>query len=94
MSDRTRQPEPRQLRRNPEITRRVGENLRRARLARDLTQAQLATSLDEWTDTMTVSRWERGIHRPHKRRLVQLAEILGVEVEWFFEDHGPEEAAA
>ena len=38
------------------------QNIKRARLAKDWTQRDLASRLN--TDTMSVSRWERGRVRP------------------------------
>lgn len=57
---------------------RLGEELRRARLARGLTQADLAERLD--TDPETISRFERGSSLPSLTRLLDLAETLGVTV--------------
>lgn len=89
---------PRQAarRRNPEISARVGANIRRARLAAGLSQGQLARLVDDWTDGSSVSRWERGVTRPLESKLVKLAEVLGVpDSLWFFQvrDDEQEEAA-
>jgi transcriptional regulator with XRE-family HTH domain len=80
-----------QLRRNPEVTRRVGINIARARLAKGWTQMQLARALDDWTDSVTVSRWECGRHRPVERTLNRLAEVLEVDVDWFYAVNEPED---
>jgi transcriptional regulator with XRE-family HTH domain len=50
--------------------------LRAARLAADLTQAQLAARLG--TTQSVVSAWERGDRRPDVHQLVRLAAALGV----------------
>lgn len=59
-----------------ELRTRLGEGLRQARLARHLTQNQLAEKLD--TDPETISRFERGATLPSLVRLLSLADALGV----------------
>lgn len=49
-------------------------NIRRAREFRGWTQRQLATELD--TDTMSVSRWERGKVRPSAQFEAKLVALL------------------
>jgi transcriptional regulator with XRE-family HTH domain len=61
-------------------------NLRTARKAAGLTQHGLAVLLERG-DAMTVSRWERGEHRPSDERLIACAAILGRPVSWFYTDH-------
>ena len=51
----------------------VGERLRTARRATGLTQKQLASELG--VESITVSRWERGVTTPSLPRLRQIAEI-------------------
>lgn len=41
---------------------------------------------------MTVSRWERGEHRPNDANLIALAGVLGQTVAWFYTDHEREAA--
>jgi transcriptional regulator with XRE-family HTH domain len=65
----------------------IGENIRAAREARELTQGQLARLLDELMEPMTVSRWERGAAAPAMTNLVRLGEVLGQDVAWFYTDH-------
>lgn len=48
-----------------------------------MTQAQLATEMG-LSDFMTVSRWERGEHRPSLDNLIALSEALGVPVANFY----------
>lgn len=55
-----------------------------------MTQHQLAVALGSG-DAMKVSRWERGEHLPSGESLVALADVLGVDVAWFY---GREEQAA
>lgn len=62
----------------------VGANLVRLRDERDLKQRQVAAQLD--TDVMTVSRWERGKHKPADHTLMRLAEFYGVPFSSFFEE--------
>ncbi len=61
-----------------ELRRRLGGALRTARLAKQLTQNQLAERLD--TDPETISRFERGATLPSLVRLLGLADSLGVTV--------------
>jgi transcriptional regulator with XRE-family HTH domain len=51
----------------------VGARLRTARRAAGLTQKQLAEALD--VESITVSRWERGVTTPSLARLRRIAEI-------------------
>lgn len=41
---------------------------------------------------MTVSRWERGKHRPSDERLIGLADVLGRESAWFYALHNADES--
>lgn len=70
----------------------VGENIRSARAALDLTQREVALRLGTG-DVMAVSRWERGEHKPNDANLVALADVLGRSVAWFYTDHESEAAA-
>lgn len=100
MGDGTEDLTPRQgrVRRNPVISQRIGANIRRAREAKGYTQAMLAQLIGEAGDfgDQTISRWERGAHRPSDDTLERLAEVLDVAgLTYFFEIHEePEEAAA
>jgi transcriptional regulator with XRE-family HTH domain len=51
----------------------VGDRLRTARRAAGLTQKQLADRLE--VESITVSRWERGVTSPSLPRLRRIAEI-------------------
>lgn len=57
---------------------RLGLELRKARLARTFTQADVAERVD--TDPETISRFERGATLPSLTRLLDLAEVLDVTV--------------
>jgi transcriptional regulator with XRE-family HTH domain len=52
----------------------IGANILRERQRRGLTQRQLADALD--VDTMQISRWERGAHRPSAMHETRLAALL------------------
>lgn len=69
-----------------DLTRIFAANLRAARKAADLTQHELAVALGRG-DAMTVSRWERGEHKPSDESLVALASVLQRPVAWFYVDH-------
>jgi transcriptional regulator with XRE-family HTH domain len=57
---------------------RLGQELRKARMARGLTQNEVAERLE--TDPETISRFERGATLPSLVRLLTLAEALDVSV--------------
>lgn len=57
---------------------RLGPALKTARLAKQLTQNELAAEVE--TDPETISRFERGATLPSLVRLLHLAEALGVTV--------------
>lgn len=59
-------------------------NLRAARKTRDMTQAQLAAAIG-LSDFMTVSRWERGEHRPSGENLIAVCEALDITVASLYE---------
>jgi transcriptional regulator with XRE-family HTH domain len=40
-------------------------------------------------DAMTVSRWERGEHKPSDENIVLLARVLSRDPGWFFVDREP-----
>lgn len=58
----------------------VGDRIRQRRTALGLTQLELASRLD--LDSMSVSRWERGVVVPRPETVVRIADALGVEVRW------------
>ncbi|MCD9098028.1 helix-turn-helix domain-containing protein [Luteimonas fraxinea] len=65
----------------------VGKRLRMARLARELTQAQLGERLgldDPNTAAPRISRYERGMHEPDLITLEKLAEALELPVAYFY----------
>ena len=53
-----------------------GEQIRRGREAKGLTQEQLAESLD--VSRQAVSKWEMDLSRPARGKLVRLSEVLEV----------------
>lgn len=60
-------------------------NIRTARKSAGLTQHELAVALGRG-DAMTVSRWERGEHRPSDEYLIALSDVLGVSVADLFSE--------
>lgn len=56
------------------------DRLKESRLKNHLTQAELADKLG--ADTKQISRWESGNGVPHAERLVDIARILGVSVDY------------
>lgn len=54
----------------------LGENLRRARKIRGLSQAELAAELN--VVRQTVSKWEKGLSTPDCKVLVKISEVLGL----------------
>ena len=62
----------------------VGRRIRRAREAAGFSQGQLAQEIE--TTQATISYWESGRRSPDIEDLVSLADALGVEVSYFFED--------
>jgi transcriptional regulator with XRE-family HTH domain len=69
----------------------LASNIRSARKASGLTQHELAVALGRG-DAMTVSRWERGEHRPSDEYLIALSRVLDRDVAWFYTE--PEDVAA
>lgn len=55
----------------------LGDRLRAARRAANLTQADVARQLG--VHVMSVSQWERGVNTPEEARLAKLAELYGAE---------------
>ncbi len=67
----------------------VGWNLRRLRVARELTQEALA--VDAEIDRTYVSRLERCMENPSVNVLERLAQALGADIVDFFDKPSPEE---
>lgn len=61
-----------------ELRERLGSALRAARVAKGLTQGDLAEKVE--TDPETISRFERGATLPSLVRLLSLADALGVTI--------------
>lgn len=57
----------------------VGANIKRLRLALDLTQEELGKRLREGKDV--ICHWERGRYSPTLEKLPKVAKALGVSVE-------------
>lgn len=72
---------------------RIGARIRERREEVGLTQGQLARQIPGSVDVNQISRWERGVHRPHDDTLAQMAEALDVDVSYFHSD-APEPGTA
>lgn len=70
----------------------MGDRLRAARLARGLTQQELAYRID--ATASTVSKWERGeLANPHSDAIIAIAVSLDVSLDWLLRGEGPGPAA-
>jgi len=56
----------------------IGQNIKKLRTERSLTQEQVAESLD--VSFQAVSSWERDEYKPDTDKLIRLSEILDVSV--------------
>ncbi|CAA9323818.1 MAG: hypothetical protein AVDCRST_MAG68-2119 [uncultured Gemmatimonadetes bacterium] len=65
---------------------RIGARIRERREELHLTQSQLARQMPGSIDVNQVSRWERGVHKPHDDTLAELARILEVDISYFYGD--------
>jgi transcriptional regulator with XRE-family HTH domain len=74
------------------VDRLVGRNIRIQRLAKGLSQTELATQLG--VTFQQVQKYEKGVNRIGCGRLFQIASILGVHVMDFFEGSGKAKAAS
>jgi transcriptional regulator with XRE-family HTH domain len=71
----------------------IGANIRRERLARDLTQREVAQAIG--VESIFISRWERGEHSPNEERLHLLADLFfDGDVSALFRDPDAEPVAA
>jgi DNA-binding XRE family transcriptional regulator len=57
----------------------IHANIKRIRIARKMTQSDLATALD--LDKTSISHWETGKSAPNWKRLPDVADVLGTTVE-------------
>lgn len=68
----------------------LGSRLRELREAKGLKQREVAAEVG--IDQMQISRWERGITKPHNpEHLAQLAEALGTTVDYLLRGSAPRE---
>ena len=58
----------------------IGERIMALRKEKNISQTELAKRLN--VSRQAVSKWEQGVSSPDTERLIQLAEILGTEVEY------------
>ena len=66
----------------------IGERITALRKEKNISQTELAKRLN--VSRQAVSKWEQGVSSPDTERLIQLAEILGTEVEYLATGTHPE----
>ena len=66
----------------------IGERITALRKEKSISQSELAKRLN--VSRQAVSKWEQGVSSPDTERLIQLAEILGTEVEYLATGTHPE----
>ena len=66
----------------------IGERITALRKEKEISQTELAKRMN--VSRQAVSKWEQGISSPDTERLIQLAEILGTEVEYLATGVHPE----
>ena len=66
----------------------IGERVMALRKEKNISQTELAKRLN--VSRQAVSKWEQGVSSPDTERLIQLAEILGTEVEYLATGTHPE----
>ena len=66
----------------------IGERITTLRKEKDISQTELAKRLN--VSRQAVSKWEQGVSSPDTAKLIQLAEILGTEVEYLATGVHPE----
>jgi len=66
----------------------IGERITALRKEKDISQAELAKRLE--VSRQAVSKWEQGLSSPDTVKLIQLAQILGTEVEYLATGVHPE----
>lgn len=66
----------------------IGERIMALRKEKNISQTELAKRLN--VSRQAVSKWEQGVSAPDTERLIQLAEILGTEVEYLATGTHPE----
>ena len=62
----------------------LGDRIRKARLARNLTQGEVAASMGVSRPTET--QWENGTHQPETGKMPDLAKVLGVSIDWLMSE--------
>ncbi len=66
----------------PQFAKMVGERMRAARIAKQLTTKQCMLRLGLRNDRGQYSRWECGVHCPHPLHLRRLADLFDVPVDY------------
>lgn len=62
-----------------------GDQLKTARLAKQLSQEELGQLLN--VNKMTISNWEKGKNTPNQKHFEQLLSLFGVTADYFNKDH-------
>lgn len=65
-----------------DIDRHIGKRIRTRRIAVDMSQEKLAEALN--LTFQQVQKYEKGVNRVGASRLLHIAQILGVDLEYFF----------
>lgn len=66
----------------------LARNVKRARLANELTTTQLADLIGGPVTPRHIWRWETGLHTPNLEHINAIARVTGHDVAWFYENHG------
>ncbi len=64
-----------------ELKKRLGKNIKFARMEKDMSQEELADLIDETCHTSYISSIERGQTLPNVLRLVRIAQIFNLNIE-------------
>jgi transcriptional regulator with XRE-family HTH domain len=77
-----------------DVTARIARSIHKARKECGLSQDELGDSMQPPQRRNEISAWENGRRRPSEEHLLQLADILGRDISWFYIDHNGEPVAA
>lgn len=62
----------------------LGDKMKQVRLARNLTQDDIAEKMN--VQRTTISNWEKNIRVPDSNKLIEFAKIVGVTLDFFSDD--------
>ncbi len=80
------------VRRTAELDRRIGERVRTARLMKGVSQGYLGAELG--ITFQQVQKYEKGTNRVSASTLLRIAEVLGMDLQYFFSGDLPSVAAS